>query len=86
MWTCVTVTCRDATWASAINEELSILNSQSLLNSQLCVISPDPRGTEGDGEATLNALLVTLERLNNIRDFKNVLLIFYCFMFTFTPF
>lgn len=71
MWTCVTVTCRDATWASAINEELSILNSQSLLNSQLCVISPDPRGTEGDGEATLNALLVTLERLNNIRDFKN---------------
>ncbi|KAI9560787.1 hypothetical protein GHT06_011739 [Daphnia sinensis] len=71
MWTCITVTCRDVTWASAITEELSILNSQNLLSSQLCVISPDCRETEGDGEATLNALLVTLERLTNMGNSKN---------------
>lgn len=81
MWTCVTVTCPDSAWATAITEELAILESQSLLNSKLsCVISADPRRTVGDGEATLNALLITHERLANVRDLRNVFLTFCCFI------
>lgn len=64
MWTCVAVTCRDSNWAKALRNELAILHSQNLLKSQSpCIVLEDPLGTVGSGGATLNALLVTVERL-----------------------
>lgn len=74
MWTCIAVTCSDSKWANAITEELSILNNQSLLNCQLsCVVLKDTGGTVSDGDKTLNALLVTVEKLCNNKGFENVL-------------
>ncbi len=74
MWTCIAVTCSDSKWANAITEELSILNNQSLLNCQLsCVVLKDTGGTVSE---TLNALLVTVEKLCNNKGFENVLNIY----------
>jgi hypothetical protein len=73
MWTCIAIACSDPKWANAITEELSILNNKGLLNSQLsCVVLKDTGGLS-DGEETLNALLVTAEKLCNNEGFENVL-------------
>lgn len=76
MWTCVTLICSDASWAKAFNEELDIFNKQNELKSDLsCLIILDqPSSLVGDGASTLNALLVTVEKLCNKRGFENVLL------------
>ncbi len=75
MWTCIVITCSDPKWANAITEELSILNNQGLLNSQLsCVVLKDTSGSWSDGEETLNALLVTVEKICNSNGFENVLI------------
>ena len=82
MWTCVAVTCCDSRWAKALRQELDILHRQKLLNSELpCLVLEDPPGTVGSGGATLNALLVTAERLCSInghstvyKEFKSLLL------------
>ena len=67
MWNLVVVTCSDSRWAKALRDELSILHQQKLLNSQHpCLVLDDP-GNLGSGGATLNALLVTLERLSSIQ-------------------
>lgn len=74
MWTCVAITCSDPKWANAITEELSTLNNQGLLNSQLfCVVLKDTGGSFSDGEETLNALLVTVEKLCNSKGFEIVI-------------
>lgn len=76
MWTCITLICSDSLWAKAFNEELAILNKQNELKPDLtCLVVQDhASSTVGDGGATLNALLVTVEKLCNKRGLENVLL------------
>lgn len=77
MWTCITLVCSDSSWAKAFDEELAILNKQNELQFDLsCLVIQDrPLSSVGDGGATLNALLVTVEKLCNKRGFENVVLI-----------
>ncbi len=73
MWTCIAITCSDLTWAEAIKEEVEILNNQNLLISELpCLVLQNPVGSVENGEATLNALLASVEMLCNNRGFENV--------------
>ena len=68
MWTCVVLTCCDPRWAKTLREELTILKEQKLINPELlCLVLEDPSGTVGSGGATLNALLVTVEKLCSIQ-------------------
>ena len=73
MWTCIAFTCSDPQWAQALREELIIFQKQNLLRSSLqCFVLEDPAGTVGSGGATLNALLVTVERLCNLSGHTTV--------------
>lgn len=74
MWTCITLTCWDASWARGLREELKILKKQNLLNSEnFCIVHHEPIvDTEEIGGLTLNALLVTVEAICNKRRLENV--------------
>ena len=77
MWSCITITCSDAIWAKAIKEEIDIFNNQNLLNSELpCLVLQNPQGSVRNGEASLNALLSSVEWLCNNRGFENVCVVY----------
>ena len=89
MWTCIALTCSDPLWAEALREELGLLQKQDLLESCLqCIVLEDPVGTVGSGGATLNALLVIVERLSHLKGHTTVFafnffkIVFYIFLLT----
>jgi len=72
MWTCVALSCSNASWAEALRKELIILQKQNLLKSTLIFVVEDPEGTVGGGGATLNALQVITERLSIVKGYSTV--------------
>ena len=77
MWTCIALSCSDASWAQALRKELIVLQKQGILKSTLLLVIEDPEGTVGGGGATLNALQVITERLSIAKGFSTVNLISY---------
>ncbi len=79
MWTCVVLTCCSSRLAQALREELSILKEQKAIDPQIPhFVIEDPTGTIGSGGATLNAILVTVEKLCTIKGHSTVLKYYYC--------
>ena len=72
MWTCIALSCSDASWAQALRKDLVLLQKQNILQSTLLLVIEDPEGTVGGGGATLNALQVITERLSIVKGYSSV--------------